>query len=185
MESRLMKISDSVTVGGRKYRINTDFRLWIEIEGLLFDDKSDPMLRLAKIFALAYPDLPQNPYDAVCGIMDFYAGGESGSRDAGGQKAEPCYDHAEDFDYIWGGFMSQYGIDLTETNMHWWKFKALLACLGEDCKFSKIVAFRTMDTSVIQDKAQKRFYEKMKKQFRLKRSGLDEDAVANSLAELF
>ncbi len=190
MKSSLMKLSDMVILNGEEYKINTDFRVWIEIEGLLLDNDSEPWGRLAKILTLAYPLLPQNPYDAVKGIMWFYSGGQgkSHSQSDGNEELTIYYDLAEDFDYIWGGFMSQYGIDLTLCQMHWWKFKALLSCLDDECKFMKIVAYRRMNTSAIKDKELRRFYERMKKQFRLKRALTEasgEELAANALAGLF
>ncbi len=186
MKSRLMRLSDSVTVDGAEYKINTDFKVWIEIEGLLFETQSDHVTRLARILSLAYPVLPPDPYGAIDGIVKFYTGKEE-TVCGKGQKTDPCYDLTEDFDYIWAGFMSQYGIDLSIEDMHWWKFKALLVCLDDTCRFSKIVAFRTMDTSSVKDKELRRFYEKMKKAFALKgrHTLADEEDVASSLEGLF
>lgn len=190
MKSSLMRISDMVILDGEEYKINTDFRVWIEIEGLLLKGHYQPQVRLAKILTLAYPILPPNPFDAVQGIMWFYSGGADkavqGEAESGYKV--PCYDLSKDFDYIWGAFMSQYGIDLTQSSMHWWRFKALLACLDDNCKFMKIVGFRSVDTSKIKNREQKRFYEKMKKQFRLKSADserLGEEIAAEALAELF
>ena len=192
MKSRLLNISDTVVLDEIEYKINTDFWVWIEIEGLLFDTKTDPLARLAKVLCLAYPALPQNPYNALQGVLDFYM--IDGGKRLGEEIKEtysavaPSFDIREDFDYIWGAFMSEYGIDLTESHMHWWKFMTLLACLSEGCKFSKIVGFRTTDTSVIKDKGVRQFYEKMKKQFSLmgKDGALSgEEMVASSLEGLF
>ena len=190
MKSSLMRISDVVVLDGEEYKINTDFKVWIEIEGLLLTSQYEPQVRLAKILTLAYPILPPNPFDAVQGVMWFYSGGRDKAvqGETGNGHKVPCYDLSQDFDYIWGAFMSQYGIDLTQCSMHWWRFKALLTCLDDNCKFLKIVGFRSMDTSKIKDREQKRFYEKMKKQFRLKGSveGIpDEELTAEALLELF
>lgn len=77
------------------------------------------------------------------------------------------YDFDEDFEYLWGAFLSEYGIDLAECRMHWWKFRALMMSLSEDCRFSKILAYRSMDTSKIENREVRRFYEKMKRRLSL------------------
>lgn len=77
------------------------------------------------------------------------------------------YDFDEDFEYLWGAFLSEYGIDLAECSMHWWKFRALMMSLSEDCRFSKILAYRSMDTSKIENRKVRRFYEKMKRRLSL------------------
>ena len=77
------------------------------------------------------------------------------------------YDFDEDFEYLWGAFLSEYGIDLAECSMHWWKFRALMMSLSEDCRFSKILAYRSMDTSKIENRDVRRFYEKMKRRLSL------------------
>ncbi len=186
----MQRLSDKVQLKSGEYAINTDFRVWMEIERLFFEDEHSMAVRLAKVFALAYPALPLDPQEAIWGIMWFYSGGEDPQKEAEreGQAVPPCFDLTEDFDYIWGGFMGQYGIDLTRDTMHWWKFKTLLACLDEECKFSKIVAFRSMDTAKVRDKELRRYYEKMKKHYRLKNvrsSQLGEAAVVAGLEGLF
>ncbi len=190
MSSSIRAIPDAVTIDGISYNINTDFLAWIEIERLFFDRSCDECIRLAKILTLAYPVLPPNPFEAVRGIVWFYSGGEY--EDAAGHKSGtqslPCYDLTEDFDYVWGAFLAEFGIDLTESSMHWWKFRTLLACLSDECKFAKIVAYRSMDISAIGDKKTKQFYARMKKRFRLPQNSderVKESLVADSLEGFF
>ena len=54
MSQSLKNISDFVEVKGEKYKINTDFKVWIEIEHLLFDKSKSYERRLAEILILAY-----------------------------------------------------------------------------------------------------------------------------------
>lgn len=168
MAQSLRNMCESVDIGGQEYRINTDFRVWIEIEHLLFDNSKREEERLAEILVLGYPVLPQDPFEAVKKIVWFYSGGEFCEAETE-KKGLPAYDLVEDFDYVWGAFRGEFGIDLTKENMHWWKFRVLLSCLGDGCFFSKIVGYRSMDTSGIKNKEQRRFYEQMKKRFALKR----------------
>ena len=47
------------------------------------------------------------------------------------------FDFEEDADLIYAGFMQQYGIDLQESSMHWWKFMILLENLGNGTRLQK------------------------------------------------
>lgn len=166
MKDSLINLCSWVRIGEENYKINTDFKTWIEIEHLFFDKTRGSAERLAEILALAYPTLPPNPFEAVEGVIWFYSGGREHSSSSSHKNVE-TYDLKEDFDYIWGAFLSQFQIDLTECSLHWWKFRALLLCLSDDCRFSKIVGYRSVDLSKIKDKDQKKFYQRMKKKFRL------------------
>lgn len=160
------ELCKSVTVDGEEYAINTDFSVWMEIEHIILTADKKSGETLAKILALAYRRLPPNPLKAVEGLLWFYSAGEK-PRGGGNGSEKPLYDLVLDFDYIWGAFLAEFGIDLSETRLHWWKFRALLACLGEDCRFSRIVGYRSMDTARIKNGDERRFYEKMKKRFEL------------------
>ncbi len=187
MAASLMKICDSVKIDGRDYRINTDFRVWIEIEGLLFEKDTDDEERLAKILVIAYPVLPPDPIKAIEKIAWFYSGGETCVKEIQNTKP-PVYDLREDFDYVWGAFKGEFGIDLTSEKMHWWKFRVLLGCLSDDCFFSKVVGYRSIDLSLIKDKEQRRFFERMKKRFKLLNSRnwlFCEEETAEKLAAAF
>ena len=72
-------LPDFVTVGGRRYKINTDFRIWARIEKLLTggDGGADSKRRLAAALALAYPRLPESAEDAVRGMLWFYSAGRA------------------------------------------------------------------------------------------------------------
>jgi len=87
----------------------------------------------------------------------------------------PLYDAVLDSAYIYGSFLSQYGIDLSCTRLHWWKFRTLLACLDDDSKFSRIVAYRGADTHSITDPAKRQFIEKMKRLYSIPDPRTDEE----------
>lgn len=161
-------LPNSIRIDSMDYDINTDFRVWIEIEKLLCSSESASGDKLAKCLALAYRELPPSPFAALEGLLTFYSSGRQNKSDCCPHApSAPLYDLEADAEYIYGSFMSQYGIDLTDAELHWWKFRALLACLGEDCKFARVVSYRSTDTHEIKDARQKHFYEKMKRLYAL------------------
>lgn len=50
--------------------------------------------------------------------------------------------------------------------MHWWNFRALFDGLPENCKFCRIVGYRTVDISSL-PKQSRSFYEKMRARYAL------------------
>lgn len=60
------------------------------------------------------------------------------------QENKKVYDLAQDAEYIYASFMSDYNIDLFEAQgkLHWYKFKALLNGLTDKSKFMRVVDIR-------------------------------------------
>ena len=66
----------------------------------------------------------------------------------------------KDFDYefdapeVYASFWQLYGIDLMETDLHWWQFRALLGgCFLCPCALSEKIRLRHLDVSRCEDKA--------------------------------
>ena len=69
---------------------------------------------------------------------------------------EPDMDFKQDIDYIEASFMSDYNIDLSNVEMHWWKFYKLInglsnSDLGNCCVLNRVRNLRTYDTKDIKD----------------------------------
>lgn len=60
------------------------------------------------------------------------------------QEEERVYSLKQDAEYIYASFMSDYGIDLFERQgqLHWDKFRALLAGLTDGSKFMRVIDIR-------------------------------------------
>ena len=83
----------------------------------------------------------------------------------GDEKAVFSYDF--DDGYIYAAFKEQYGIDLNDVNLHWWKFRALFQSLNADCMFVKILGYRSMPITSKMSTADRNFYQRMKKLYAL------------------
>jgi hypothetical protein len=87
---------------------------------------------------------------------------------------EPDMDFIQDMDYIETSFMSDYGIDLENTKMHWWKFYNLMNGLsnsemGNCCVLNRVRNLRTYDTKDIKDQKELERIKKAKEQVALKK----------------
>ena len=63
--------------------------------------------------------------------------------------------------------MATYHIDLAAAKLHWWKFRALMLSLSEHTEFVKIMGYRAVEINSKMTAAQKTFYQKMKKHYKL------------------
>ena len=185
VKCELLNFPTTVEVGGKEYSLNTDFSVWIEIEHLFLDREERCGVRLAKILALAYPKLPDDPHGALEKVIWFYSGGKRlAEREETKIVSVPLYDLKRDFEYICAGFLGEFGINLLTEDMHWWKFRLLFSCLGEDCKFSKIVGYRSADTSKIKNRELREFFENMKKKYRLPDNRTQEEKEAEMASKI-
>lgn len=149
------------------YEINTDFRLWLDFERDMANMQSgrDLIVMLEKYYACVPP---VHPVQAVSILVRFYAPNTEGNRKEQGAGIAPrAYDYEIDAPLIYAAFLAQYGIDLLTVSMHWQAFLHLFHGLNEEHKITKMIQYRIMDTGQIENKEQRKFYQKMKRMYRL------------------
>ena len=164
-----------VGIDKKKYKINTDFRVAIECQEIALDDSIGDFERaLAIIYKLFGDDGldDSNNYEKLLELAQKYlsCGKEIVSKTA----EEPDMDFIQDMDYIEASFMSDYNIDLQNTEMHWWKFYNLINGLsnsemGNCCVLNRIRNLRTFDTKDIKDQKELAKINEAKKQVSLKK----------------
>ncbi len=130
-------LPDTVTVDGGVYAIQTDFRFWLKFSELTADRKTPPS---ALMFLYPY-DKPPSLVDAVEALFKFYNPPQALPRSTGSEAGDRALDYALDEDLIYCAFLQQYGIDLKDTDLHWWKFQALMRGL-QDTKLNEIISYR-------------------------------------------
>ena len=168
-------------IGDYYVGINTDFRLMIEFELLLTEETESEnfeykFINLLDRFMpnLGYCDAA-NQDEIVAAITRYYSCGKDYSLDMDladdeaddKPLAQRIYSFNFDDEYIYAAFMEAYGIDLTEADMHWWKFRALFNALPQSCMFSRILSYRGMEITSDMSSSQKDFYRKMQRKFAL------------------
>lgn len=181
-------LRDFVEIGGKRYGVNTDFRTWLKIAAILTDANMEAGEKIVESVKLCYRrgTLPDNAEEAVKAMLDFYVGekNKAQTREVKTGKVTPMYDFENDSELIFAAFWAQYGIDLTETNLHWHKFMALFSGLGEEHKICKIMEWRAADISKIKSKEQKAFYRKMQRIYRLPDKRTAEEMEADMIRAL-
>lgn len=156
-----------VEVGNNTYPINTDFRIAIECNRIAEDNSIGNLERaLAVIYTLFGEEALDDTenYDKLLELAQKYL---CCGKELEENNEKPDMDFIEDMDYIEASFMSDYKIDLSNVEMHWWKFFNLMNGLsnsemGNCCVLNRIRNLRTFNTKDIKDEKERRRIEKEK-----------------------
>ncbi|MCC8023376.1 MAG: bacteriophage Gp15 family protein [Clostridiales bacterium] len=162
----------SVSVGGREYEIHADFRTSVLFSIMVDDPELTQREKLLHALALYYPEIPEDAAEAIRCITAFYACGhtDDGPGKTAANASAPAdliYSFEYDDAYIYAAFLQQYGIDLTQAQLHWWQFKALLEALDEETLFKKILRYRAVRIDARMTKEEQAFYREMKQLYAL------------------
>lgn len=158
---------ETVTVGGRAFPINTNFRAGVKLETAVLSGEIDPAALLRLYFPAGIPDDVEGAVDA---LLWFYRCGASDTPEGNGRQTVRAYDFTQDGDAIHAAFRAVYGIDLEAARLHWWTFRRLLRGLPEDCEFMRRVYVRTADLSQM-GKEQRKAVQKLRNKYALRPAG--------------
>ena len=134
-----MKLQDrlpyGVTVDGRFYKLDFDFRNVLKMLEVLDRDDMMPEAQAYKAISLLCkrPKNAVKVLEAVKGLL-FKA-----PRKKGGQKVT---DFVQDAPLIRAAFRQAYGIDLYRDKLHWIEFTELLSSIPEGNRYSDVVGIR-------------------------------------------
>ena len=179
MSMLIDRLPENVEINGKVYKIRTDFRTSILFETMMLDEEFPDELKGSQAIDLYFYEPPPIEYgeEALKRIIEFYSCGKTENPGKSGKiSIKEIYSFEYDDDYIFAAFYQQYGIDLTDTNLHWWKFKALFKSLCENCKIVEIMGYRSTDLSDIPKEKQK-FYRSMKKLYELPISKSEQERI--------
>lgn len=179
----------SMTISGVECPINADFRTVLrcyEVQGNKTELSEGELLKILRMF---YKKQKIFDEEHVNQMFWFFSCGREKNKKAfprriAGINNKQPFDFEEDADLIYAGFMQQYGIDLQEENMHWWKFMILLENLGADTRLSRIMEYRTIDiASKHLSKEQRKFYQAMQRYYGLDSRQMPEMTERDKLVE--
>lgn len=163
-----IKIDDTI------YTAHTDFRVAIRCNEIA-EDKSigDFERSLGIICTMFGADALDNPthYEKLLNWVKNYL---SCGKEVVDNKKQPDMDYIEDMEYIEASFMSDYQIDLENTEMDWHKFNKLINGLsnsemGNCCVFNRVRNLRNYDLKDIKDKKTRDEIKKAKEMVALKK----------------
>lgn len=179
-------LPETIEIEDVEYDINSDFRTSMLFELMMSDNELDDKQKIKQALELYYPKIPKNINEATDQLLWFYRCGKDvrTSKSSTKGKSTQIYDFDFDDDYIYSAFLDQYGIDLQDANLHWWKFKAMFKSLRENNEIVKIMGYRSTDLSKIKDKDEKAHYKKMKDLYEIQNHmSKDENEKIKSIQE--
>lgn len=167
----MLDLKYTLTINGIDYKINTNFKIWLKFQEIVENMKEDEesFYKILDFFVNIGVDVGITQFDEVFNkVVEFFVGNDkNGSSTTSNPQNEKFFDFKKDESYLYAAFLQTYNIDLYDIEyLHWHKFKSLLQSLPDDCELTKIIGYRSADTSKM-DKVQKQFYKKMKKLYSL------------------
>lgn len=168
------KYPEYAEVNGKKYKINTDFRIAIRCNEIIEDESIQEIEKNLAIICILFGDEALDDENNYRGLLDvaikFLYCNKKNEVDSNYQKD---FDFIQDYEYIEASYMSDYRIDLSNTNMHWWKFMNLFNGLsnsemGNCCVINRIRNLRNINLSEIKDLKERERIRKAKESVALK-----------------
>lgn len=129
------RLPDGVTVDGKFYKCDFDFRNVLKMIEML--DRDDMMPEAKAYKALSF--LQKRPKNAVRVLEAVKGLLFKAPRKTGGQKVT---DFIQDAGLIRAAFRQAYGIDLYREKLHWIEFTELLNAIPEGSRYSEVVGIR-------------------------------------------
>lgn len=140
-------LPDTITIGKRKCRIETDFRPCLKTIMACEDDTLTRHEKAQVILTNLFPtnNFFSDPESALEKAQWFLDGGRTSAESSDTDTAEApmrLYSFTKDANFIYAAFRQTHGIDLSTIKMHWWVFLALFLDLGSETTFCQLIALR-------------------------------------------
>ncbi len=162
---------DKLPTEYKGYPINSDFRIGIQMFQTLSDSELSDMEKTYKVCELLFDvdGIEQFPDIATMqeGIQWFLTGWYTDNPVKGEKEGRKDMDYDVDQWRIFSAFLTQFGINLNEVDIHFWVFMGLLSTL-EECAFTRIVDIRTKKIDPKMKPSDKKVLEKVKERYALK-----------------
>lgn len=155
------------------YEANTDFRIAIRCNEIAQDETIGNYERVLGIICTMFGanalDNPNHYEKLLKWVLKYLSCGKEIDT-----HEEPDMDYVEDMEYIEASFMSDYQIDLENTEMDWQKFNKLINGLsnsemGNCCVLNRVRNLRNYDTKDIKDINERNKIIKAKEAVKLKK----------------
>jgi len=167
-------LPDSVKINGIGYPVNPDHRNIIRILLILEDTTFYDEERRQMALFLFYKQVPEDEAAAFEAMMEFIRCCKDEKKTKEAEKI--AFDFEIDSDSIFSAFFQIYGIDLTEVELHWFKFMALFADLNDGTPaLVNLMQIRTAELTSDMSNDQKLRLLALQKKYRIKK---DEDPLS-------
>lgn len=156
-----------IEVNSNQYKINTDYKVALSCFRAINDDEiSDLERAYAVLVLLLGKNVKQEDEEEALKKCAIYL---RCGKEQNDELEEPDFDFEQDVGYITASFRSDYSIDLTKEDMHWYLYNELIEGLTSNCILSKIRELRNFNTDDIQNEKEKEKIIKAKERVALKK----------------
>lgn len=156
-------------VNEHKYKISTDFRVALKCNKVAEDITISNEERALAIIYLLFGDEGLNNSQDWNDLIQIGLKYLRCNKEQKESKEEANMSFEQDWGYIQASFFSDYNIDLSKMQMHWWQFYDLLCGLTDKCVLNRVRFVRDFDISQIKDIKEKEKWIKQKEQVLLKK----------------
>lgn len=166
-----------VEIDGKRYKINSDFRVAIQCNEIAMDDSIRDFERALAIIYKLYGEEGLNDFQNHEKLLDYAKKFLCCGEEKKETKEKPDMDYIEDEKYIKSSFKFDYNYDPYDKEyLHWYEFYNDLNNLSNNefncCILSRIRSLRNYDTSKIKDVKERKKIIEAKKSVALKRDKL-------------
>lgn len=166
-----------------KYTINSDFHIALECIKIINDEKiTDTERSIAVVTMLFGEKIPVNE-DTVELAVKFL---QCGKKKKSLNSPKKDMDFEQDIELIEASFMSDYKLDISEIELHWWKFCNLISGLTSTSALNRIREIRNYDLSTVKDEKSRLKIIEAQQQVALKtKVSKEEQIMIDDFEELF
>ena len=148
-----MRYPEYAEVKGIKYKINTDYRVALRCFEVIEDTSISDQERALAVVFLLFGETPIEDMGEFLRIAGDYL--RCGEKEPTQEARARDIDFVADEKYIVASFMSDYHIDLSSMDMHFWQYIQLIQGFTENAIMSRVRDIRNYDMSELKDPAQR------------------------------
>ena len=167
-------------IDGKEYKIDTSFRTALKCFEVIEDETITDYERGLAVIYLLFDFIPKKNLEKFLMKAKFFL--ECGREENKKSDGKIDMDFTQDKKYINASFMSDYHIDLSKEDLHFWQFIELIEGLSENTILNRIRELRNYDLSEIKDPKERSKVEKAQKEVSLKtktKCKLDDKQIEN------
>jgi len=176
-----------VEISGHSFKISTDFKVILKILNILEETEDKDRAGKTALRLFYGNNMPDDVETAILAFLEFVSNKsepEEPKETEASPEEERIFDMLFDSNYIYAAFLQNYGIDLIDTKMHWWKFKTLVEGLPSNTKLSDIIQIRGQELP--KDSKQRAQMNRLKEAYKLPgKDKQDEQIAENTINSLF
>ena len=171
-------LPDTITDGGREFKVYTDFRVWLKFEISLTKMRKSDLLSVEYLFP---DDMPR--FCNINSLLKFSRPRNELPRSVFGNSDVVIVDYELDSDLIYSAFLGQYGIDLVNIEyLHWHKFLALLAGVNDTTRLREVMGYRCYEKSSEKEEV---WRAKLRRAWEIDRVSMEEREELDRFSDLF